>query len=104
MSRIPQGFIQDLLSRIDIVEVVGARVELKRAGKEYKGLSPFTNEKSPSFFVSPAKQMFFCFSSGKNGTAINFLMEFDRLNFVDAVEELARRAGVTVPSALPRLR
>jgi len=97
VSRIPQGFIQDLLSRIDIVEVVGARVELKRAGKEYKGLSPFTNEKSPSFFVSPAKQMFFCFSSGKNGTAINFLMEFDRLNFVDAVEELARRAGVTVP-------
>ena len=97
MSRIPQGFIQDLLSRIDIVEVVGARVELKRAGKEYKGLSPFTNEKSPSFFVSPAKQMFFCFSSGKNGTAINFLMENDRLSFVDAVEELAKRAGVQVP-------
>ena len=97
MSRIPQGFIQDLLSRIDIVEVVGARVELKRAGKEYKGLSPFTNEKSPSFFVSPAKQMFFCFSSGKNGTAINFLMENDRLSFVEAVEELAKRAGVQVP-------
>ena len=97
MSRIPQGFIQDLLSRIDIVEVVGARVDLKRAGKEYKGLSPFTNEKSPSFFVSPAKQMFFCFSSGKNGTAINFLMENDRLSFVEAVEELAKRAGVQVP-------
>jgi len=97
VSRIPQGFIQDLLSRIDIVEVVGARVELKRAGKEYKGLSPFTNEKSPSFFVSPAKQMFFCFSSGKNGTAINFLMENDRLSFVEAVEELAKRAGVQVP-------
>jgi len=97
MSRIPQAFIQDLLSRIDIVEVVGARVDLKRAGKEYKGLSPFTNEKSPSFFVSPAKQMFFCFSSGKNGTAINFLMENDRLGFVEAVEELAKRAGVQVP-------
>jgi DNA primase len=97
MSRIPQGFIQDLLSRTDIVEVVGARVDLKRAGKEYKGLSPFTNEKSPSFFVSPAKQMFFCFSSGKNGTAINFLMENDRLSFVEAVEELAKRAGVQVP-------
>ncbi len=97
MSRIPQGFIQDLLSRTDIVEVIGARVDLKRAGKEYKGLSPFTNEKSPSFFVSPAKQMFFCFSSGKNGTAINFLMENDRLSFVEAVEELARRAGVQVP-------
>jgi DNA primase len=97
MSRIPQAFIQDLLSRVDIVEVVGARVDLKRAGKEYKGLSPFTNEKSPSFFVSPAKQMFFCFSSGKNGTAINFLMENDRLSFVEAVEELAKRAGVQVP-------
>jgi DNA primase len=97
MSRIPQGFIQDLLSRTDIVEVIGTRVELKRAGKEYKGLSPFTNEKSPSFFVSPAKQMFFCFSSGKNGTAINFLMENDRLSFVEAVEELAKRAGVQVP-------
>ena len=97
MSRIPQAFIQDLLSRTDIVEVVGQRVELKRAGKEYKGLSPFTNEKSPSFFVSPAKQMFFCFSSGKNGTAINFLMENDRLSFIEAVEELAKRAGLTVP-------
>jgi DNA primase len=97
MSRIPQAFIQDLLSRTDILEVVGQRVELKRAGKEYKGLSPFTNEKSPSFFVSPAKQMFFCFSSGKNGTAINFLMENDRLSFVEAVEELAKRAGLTVP-------
>jgi DNA primase len=97
VSRIPQAFIQDLLSRTDIVEVVGQRVELKRAGKEFKGLSPFTNEKSPSFFVSPAKQMFFCFSSGKNGTAINFLMENDRLSFVEAVEELAKRAGLTVP-------
>jgi DNA primase len=97
MSRIPASFIQDLLSRVDIVEVVGGRVELKRAGREYKGLSPFTNEKSPSFFVNPAKQMFFDFSSGKNGTAITFLMECDRLSFVEAVEELARRAGVDVP-------
>ena len=97
MSRIPDSFIQDLLTRIDIVEVVGSRVELKRAGREYKGLSPFTNEKSPSFFVNPAKQMFFDFSSGKNGTAITFLMENDRLSFVEAVEELAKRAGVDVP-------
>jgi DNA primase len=97
MSRIPQGFIQDLLGRTDIVEVIGARVELKRAGREYKGLSPFTNEKSPSFFVSPAKQMYFCFSSGKNGNAIGFLMDFDRLSFVEAVEELAKRAGLIVP-------
>jgi DNA primase len=97
LSRIPQSFIQDLLSRTDIVEVVGSRVELKRAGKEYKGLSPFTNEKSPSFFVSPAKQMFFCFSSGKSGNAVGFLMENDRLSFVEAVEELAKRAGIAVP-------
>ncbi len=96
-GRIPTSFIQDLLSRVDIVEVIGSRVELKRAGREYKGLSPFTNEKSPSFFVNPAKQMFFDFSSGKNGTAITFLMENDRLSFVEAVEELARRAGVEVP-------
>ena len=96
-GRIPDAFIQDLLARSDIVEVIGQRVELKRAGKEFKGLSPFTNEKSPSFFVSPAKQMFFDFSSGKNGTVISFLMEYDRLSFVDAVEELAQRAGLEVP-------
>jgi DNA primase len=96
-GRIPNSFIQDLLSRVDIVEVVGSRIELKRAGREFKGLSPFTNEKSPSLFVNPAKQMFFDFSSGKNGTAITFLMENDRLSFVEAVEELARRVGIEVP-------
>ncbi|HET8882993.1 MAG TPA: DNA primase [Solimonas sp.] len=96
-GRIPDTFIHDLLARTDIVELIGSRVDLKRAGKEFKGLSPFTSEKSPSFFVSPQKQMFFCFSSGKNGTAISFLMEYDRLSFVEAVEELARRAGVEVP-------
>ncbi|WP_028080950.1 DNA primase [Solimonas soli] len=97
MARIPDSFIHDLLARTDIVELIGARVDLKRAGKEFKGLSPFTSEKSPSFFVSPQKQMFFDFSSGKNGTAISFLMEYDRLSFVEAVEELAKRAGVEVP-------
>ncbi|ULQ48101.1 DNA primase [Flagellatimonas centrodinii] len=96
-GRIPDAFIQDLLARTDIVEVIGARVELKRAGKELKGLSPFTHEKSPSFFVSPVKQMFFDFSAGKSGTVITFLMEYDRLSFVEAVEELALRAGVEVP-------
>ncbi|QHS10825.1 DNA primase [Sinimarinibacterium sp. NLF-5-8] len=97
MSRIPESFIQDLLARIDIVEIIGARVELKHAGRELKGLSPFTSEKSPSFFVNPQKQMFFDFSSGKNGNAIGFLMEFDRLSYVEAIEELAHRAGVEVP-------
>lgn len=96
-GRIPEAFIKDLLARTDIVEVIGSRVELKRAGKEYRGLSPFTHEKSPSFFVNPSKQMFFDFSSGKNGTVIGFLMEFDRLSYVEAIEDLARNAGLEVP-------
>ena len=96
-GRIPEAFIHDLLERTDIVEIIGARIELKRAGREYKARSPFSNEKTPSFFVSPQKQMFFDFSSGKNGTAISFLMEYDRLSFVEAVEELAQRAGLEVP-------
>lgn len=94
---IPQSFIHDLLARTDIVEVIGSRLELKRAGREYKALSPFSNEKSASFFVSPTKQFFHCFSSGKHGNAIGFLMEYDRLTFVEAVEELAKRAGLEVP-------
>ena len=96
-GRIPDSFIQDLIARVDIVEVIGSRLELKRAGREFKALSPFTNEKSASFFVSPAKQMFFDFSSGRSGTAISFLMEYERLSFPEAVEELARQAGVEVP-------
>lgn len=96
-GRIPESFIQDLLARTDIVEVISTRVELKRAGKEFRGLSPFTHEKSPSFFVNPSKQMFFDFSSGKNGNAIGFLMEFDRLTYVEAIEDLARNAGLEVP-------
>ena len=96
-GRIPDSFIQDLLARTDILELIGARVELKRAGKEWKGCSPFTHEKTPSFFVSPTKQMYFDFSSGKNGNAIGFLMEHDRLSFVDAVEALAQMAGLEVP-------
>jgi DNA primase len=97
MSRIPQNFIHDLLARTDIVEVISSRLELKRAGREYKALSPFSNEKSASFFVSPTKQFFHCFSSGKHGNAVGFLMEYDRLTFVEAVEELAKRAGLEVP-------
>ena len=97
MGRIPEAFIHDLLARVDIVELIGSRIELKRAGKEYKARSPFSNEKTPSFFVSQVKQMYFDFSAGKNGNAISFLMDYDRLSFVEAVEELARRAGVEVP-------
>lgn len=97
-GRIPESFIQELLARTDIVEVIGARIELKRAGREYKARSPFTNEKTPSFFVSPAKQMYFDFSSGTSGSAIRFLMEYDRLSFPEAVAELARRAGLEIPT------
>src|SRR5689334_1861422 len=96
-GRIPDSFIQDLLARTDIVQVIGERLQLKKAGKEYVALSPFTNEKSPSFTVSPQKQFYHCFSSGKHGTAITFLMEYDRLSFPEAVEELAKRHGMTVP-------
>lgn len=106
-GRIPQSFIQELLARTDIVQVIGERLQLKKAGREYMALSPFSNEKSPSFTVSPQKQFYHCFSSGKHGTAITFLMEYDRLNFVEAVEELAKRAGLQVPreggSAAPAL-
>lgn len=96
-GRIPDAFIQDLLARTDIVQVIGERLQLKKAGKEYVALSPFSNEKSPSFTVSPQKQFYHCFSSGKHGTAITFLMEYDRLSFPEAVEELARKHGMTVP-------
>jgi DNA primase len=97
MSRIPESFIQDLLARSDIVDIIGARIELKRAGREYHALCPFHNEKTPSFTVSPNKQFFHCFGCGKHGTVVSFLMEYDRLPFVEAVEELARIAGVEVP-------
>ncbi|MCK5770541.1 DNA primase [Algiphilus sp.] len=96
-GRIPESFISDLLARVDIVDVISPRVDLKRAGREWRGLSPFSNEKTPSFFVSPAKQMYFDFSSGQNGNAIGFLMAYERLDFVEAVEELARQLGLEVP-------
>lgn len=97
MARIPDGFIDDLLARTDIVEVVGARVPLKRKGKEYSARCPFHDERSPSFWVSPTKQFYHCFGCGAHGTAISFLMNYDRLEFLDAVEELAKRVGVEVP-------
>ena len=94
---IPQSFIQDLLNRIDIVEVVGNRVQLKKAGANFLGLCPFHTEKTPSFTVSPIKQFYHCFGCGRHGSAITFLMEHSGLSFVEAVEELARSAGMTVP-------
>ena len=94
---IPQGFIQDLLARVDLVDVVGRYVQLKKAGQNFLGLCPFHGEKSPSFTVSPSKQFFHCFGCGAHGTAIGFLMEHRGLGFVDAVRELAQQAGMKVP-------
>ena len=94
---IPQGFIDDLLGRTDIVEVVGARLKLKKTGKNYSALCPFHNEKSPSFSVSPDKQFYYCFGCGAGGNALSFVMDFERLDFPEAVEDLAKEAGVAVP-------
>jgi DNA primase len=94
---IPQSFLQELLARVDIVEVVGQYVQLKKGGANFSGLCPFHSEKSPSFSVSPSKQFFHCFGCGKNGNAIGFLMEHAGLNFIEAVKDLAQRTGMTVP-------
>jgi DNA primase len=96
-GKIPQDFIDELIARTDIVELVDGRVPLKKAGREYTACCPFHNEKSPSFTVSPTKQFYHCFGCGAHGTAIGFLMEFEHLEFVEAVEELAKRAGLSVP-------
>ena len=97
MARIPDAFIDELLARTDIVEVIQARVPLKRQGREYSARCPFHDERSPSFTVSPTKQFYHCFGCGAHGTAISFLMNYDRLEFLDAVDELARQAGMEVP-------
>ena len=97
MARIPDAFIDDLLARTDIVELIGARVPLKRQGREYSARCPFHDERSPSFTVSPTKQFYHCFGCGAHGTAIAFLMNYDRLEFLDAIEELAKRVGVEIP-------
>ncbi|MCX7545077.1 DNA primase [Marinicella gelatinilytica] len=96
-ASIPNEFIDELLNRIDIYDVVAPRVTLKKAGKDYSGLCPFHNENTPSFTVSQQKQFFHCFGCGQSGSAIRFLMEFEGLDFVDAVKELAEQAGVEVP-------
>jgi DNA primase len=96
-GRIPQTFIDELIARADIVEVIGSRVPLKRAGREYKACCPFHDEKTASFWVSPDKQFYHCFGCGAHGTALGFLMEYDRLPFPEAVEDLASRLGLSVP-------
>lgn len=98
---IPKNFIHDLLNRLDIVDVIERYVPLKKAGANYVACCPFHNEKSPSFTVSQNKQFYHCFGCGAHGTAIGFVMEHGGLGFVDAVEELARSTGVTVPREAP---
>jgi len=94
---IPQDFIDDLVARADIVEVIGRRVQIKKAGREFKACCPFHDEKTPSFTVSPTKGFYHCFGCGAHGTALGFLMEFDHMSFVEAVESLASSMGVEVP-------
>lgn len=94
---IPQTFIQELIARADIVDIVGRYVQLKKGGANYMGLCPFHGEKSPSFSVSPTKQFYHCFGCGKNGNAISFLMEYAGMNFVEAVKDLAGQYGMVVP-------
>ncbi len=94
---IPQSFIQELLSRVDVVDIVGRYVQLRKGGANFMGLCPFHGEKSPSFSVSPSKQFYHCFGCGKNGNAIGFLMEHAGMGFVEAVQDLAGQVGLVVP-------
>ncbi len=98
-GRIPQQFIDELLTRVDIVEVIDARVPLRKAGREYTACCPFHDEKTPSFTVSPDKQFYYCFGCGAHGTALGFLIDYEHLDFIEAVQELAARVGMEVPRA-----
>ena len=94
---IPRAFIDEVLNRVDIVNIVSQSVTLKKSGSNLQGLCPFHQEKSPSFSVSETKQFYHCFGCGAHGTAISFLMEYAGLTFVDAIEDLAKSVGLTVP-------
>ena len=94
---IPQSFIQELIARADVVDIVGRYVQLKKGGANFMGLCPFHSEKSPSFSVSPSKQFYHCFGCGKNGNAISFLMEHAGMTFIEAVKDLAQQCGLQVP-------
>ncbi len=94
---IPQNFIDDLLDRIDIVDTVDSRVKLRKSGKNYSACCPFHDEKTPSFTVSPEKQFFYCFGCGASGNALGFIMDYERLSYPEAIESLARTAGLEVP-------
>ncbi len=97
VGRIPSSFIDDLLNRVDIVDLINQRIPLKKAGKDYQACCPFHDEKTPSFTVSRDKQFYHCFGCSAHGSAIGFLMDYDNMSFVEAIEELAHQAGVEVP-------
>src|SRR5690348_2913992 len=99
--RYPPSFLEELKTRLPVSEVGGRRVSLKKAGREWRGLSPFNKEKTPSFFVNDQKQAWFDFSSGKNGSIFDFLMLTEGVSFPEAVERLASMAGVAVPKSSP---
>ncbi|VEA70239.1 DNA primase [Serratia rubidaea] len=96
-GRIPRVFINDLLARTDIVDLIDARVKLKKQGKNYHACCPFHHEKTPSFTVNGEKQFYHCFGCGAHGNAVDFLMNYDRLEFVETIEELATMHGLEVP-------
>ena len=96
-GRIPESFINDLIARTDIVDIIDSRVKLKKSGKNYSGLCPFHDEKTPSFSVNPEKQFFHCFGCKESGTALGFLIKFEHLEFVEAVETLAKLHSLEVP-------
>ena len=93
---INQNTINEIKSRIDIVEVIGDFVSLKKVGTNYRALSPFTNEKTPSFYVSPSKEIYKCFSSGKGGDAISFVMEIEGISYIEAIKYMANKYGIEV--------
>ncbi|MFA5362041.1 MAG: DNA primase [Candidatus Omnitrophota bacterium] len=97
MGHIPENIIEDILNRVDIVEVISDYIPLKRAGRNFRALCPFHHEKSPSFMVSPDRQIYHCFGCGAGGNVLNFLLQYERLEFLEAVEALAKKAGVAIP-------
>ena len=101
---IPKSFVQELLGRVDIVDVIESYVPLKRAGTNLVACCPFHSEKTPSFTVSPTKQFYHCFGCGAHGSAIGFLMEYSGMGYVEAVKDLAARTGMKVPESHPRPR
>ena len=96
-GRIPQSFIEDLIDRVDILDFISSRLEIKKAGKNHVACCPFHQEKSPSFTVAQDKQFYYCFGCGATGNVLKFIMEFDHLDFLPALELLAQQAGIAIP-------